>query len=147
MSDDPPLNWVQRRKRAEEHLESGLDDVWRDVRAALEDTSRSLKELYGFDSETEKVNGHRFRLKILKTPTQSKIREVNLDFDKFKQIVTVEYMGAARPAHRYTLSADSNSTFILDSQENAITPDEISRQILEPIFFGQPIKYRTGFLG
>lgn len=146
MSDDPPLNWVQRRKRIENNLASGLDELWRDIRSALEDASRSLKDEYQYESETETVNGHRFRVKIVKTPTQSKIRQVDLDCNQQKRMISVEFIGGSKASQHYALSADGNGVFILDSDEK-ITPDEMSCRILEPLFFERPIGFRRAFLG
>ena len=39
-------NWVERRKHAAEILNNKAESLWQDVRAAIEDASRSFNEHY-----------------------------------------------------------------------------------------------------
>jgi hypothetical protein len=125
-SNDHLLNWVERKHLAERHLQDERDVLWRDTCAALEDASRSFNKLYQGESDTEAINGHRFR--ITYQPAKSSQRsDIDLDFNEEKSTIKVTYPKSNRPSCVFGIEADHTSAFITDEKRNRLSPDEVSQ--------------------
>lgn len=140
------LNWVEKRKKTEENLAADIEYIWRDVKQALEDATRSFNDEYEGSAEAIPVNGHRFRIVINSSATTNHRQrtEIDVDFDRNKRTLKAD---SPNPPARYLpvqmqICADPESAFVCDEQGNRITAEEFSRMVLEPIFF--PEKSVTG---
>jgi hypothetical protein len=136
-SNDHLLNWVERKHLAEGHLQDERDVLWRDTCAALEDASRSFNKLYQGESDTEAINGHRFR--ITYSHPQSKQRcDIDVDFNEANSTIRVTYPKSNRRSCLFGIEADHMSAFITDEKRNRLSPDEVSQQILKDLLFPSP---------
>jgi hypothetical protein len=134
-------NWVQRRAIKERVLDTGAIEVWNEVRSSLEDACESYNKHYCPNPNRQEVkyrpeNGNR----LLITRTVQGDHLTN-----FREVVTqviVEF-DSAIPAIRFTrderprelrISSNDSSAYVKEG-ESQISPDEVSRRILEPIFF------------
>ncbi len=126
------LNWVERKKRAEEHLVRGASYLWRDLCNALTDASHSFNQLYQAKTEAKPISADRFR--VTYTARNGAQQLINIDFNEQDLSVDVSYRHSSRGGQRYSLSADESSAFFSDSHGHALTADAVSELILKPAF-------------
>jgi hypothetical protein len=136
-SNDHPLNWIERQHLAEGHLQDERDALWQDICAALEDASRSFNKLYQGKSDTESINGHRFRISYQPSDSNPR-RDIDLDFNEETSKITAKYAKSNHPSCVYRIEADHLEAFIADEKGNRISADEVSQQILGDVFFPHP---------
>ncbi len=141
------LTWVERRKKIESNLFADLDYIWRDVKQALEDATKSFNSEYSGDAEAVAVNGHRFRIRCTSSPTPTSHRptEIDIAFDKEKRELQADSpdLLMRHLPKRFHICADVSSAFICDDKDQRITPDQVSQLVLEPVFF--PTKSHHGW--
>lgn len=140
------MNWVEKRKKTEENLAADIEYIWRDVKQALENATRSFNAEYEGSAEAVAVNGHRFRILINSSSTTNHRQrtEIDVDFDRDKRTLKAD---SPNPPVRYVpvqmqICADPESAFVCDEQGKRVTAEEFSQKVLEPIFF--PEKSATG---
>jgi hypothetical protein len=130
-------NWVEHRYAIESSLERNSPQLWQDVRSALQNACESFVARYGNSKGVEinvkPENGRRLRITLFTTRGEVP-RFVVVSFDpKVNEISWVnDDTGAIK------ISADQNGAFLADENGKHVTPDELSRQILEPFLFGKP---------
>ena len=145
MNSEQPPNWVQRRARREFLLDSKADEVWNDVRAAVQDACDTYNEHYSPPNQPtvdyKLENGH--RLRITKTVPADGLTV----FHPVKETLVVAFDKAA-PA--ITMSRDSTGTraFRIDARETEVfakgddgtkvSADQLSEKILERFLFSSP---------
>lgn len=135
-------NWVDRRKQATEILNSKAESLWHDVRAAIEDASRSFNGHYGRDlSEKSTVvptNDHRLRVSVTGSV---KDRIVDIDFNRENKTITgTAHDGGAVKV--FQMVADSTSAFLTEGDNTErIEPDKLSEKVLVSLFFPEESVY------
>jgi hypothetical protein len=132
MSEDQQLNWVEKRKKAENHFADSAPGLWRDLCAAMKDASRSFNKLYKGESEVTAINGHRFRVVIL---ADGKKHEADIDFDDQSGKISTSYDADISERLTFHIKADHLSAFIVDNMGARLSVEEVSRSILTPSFF------------
>lgn len=132
------LNWVTRKKLAENHVKESSESMWHDVRAAIEDSCRSFNEIYGKEVgnsySAAPNNDHRIRVT---SSRQGKSETVDIDFSREAVTITATYHNRSGPK-TYRMKADAETAFMVDESDQRLTPDEISENILSPMFFPDP---------
>jgi hypothetical protein len=130
-------NWVQKRKKAEEHLKCTSESLWQDVIASIEDASRSFNELYGKEfnrkASTALTNDHRVRVSV--ADANKDTETVDVDFNRENKTIEANYHQRSSSRVSFRLSANHESAFILDESNNQASPGEVSRLILQSAFF------------
>ena len=134
-------NWVEQRYAIENCLTNQKGEVWNQVRAALQDACKSFRDHYASSVPAKLTdqleNGSRIRISL---PFPVPMRQTG---DQITGIVVL--FNASIPAidwadddgsHRALISSDEKEAFIVDAGKR-ITPDELSRKILEPLFFAK----------
>jgi hypothetical protein len=141
-------NWVERKKQASQQLSSRSESLWHEVKAAIEDASRSFNELYSKEldrkSSIEPTNDHRVRISV-QGGGLPRTRTVDVEFDRDDKTLKAN-SHENREITTFMMTADFESAFIIqEDSDERISPDEISRRILEPILFGENTgsAYRT----
>jgi hypothetical protein len=127
MSEQPDLNWVERRHRAEKHLAGAKIGLWSDVCAALTDACRSFNRLYGGKSEVTRSNGHRLLIVL------GQDDRIEVDFDNQAAKINVSYIGAPPrfSVKNFKMQADHLAAFIVeDGDDKRLNADEVSERIL-----------------
>jgi hypothetical protein len=145
-------NWVERRAIQDRNLESGAPQIWSAVRSALDDACRSYNAHYIHDFNRPEVrfnpeNGSRaIIVRTLYTDrgiaTDERTEEILVTFDS-----TIPAIVATRKdkSERFDIASDQNSAFVARGDKR-LDADEISRAILEPLFFRKGEKRRPIFI-
>jgi hypothetical protein len=125
------MNWVERRAARERHLQN-LGSVWVDVCAAIVSAVESFNQLYCADQskvelgETEK--GSHIRIGV---PTKDAV--VQIDVNLIEHKIQARY-SKGRNNQNFRIDADHEAPYV-KCKDVRCTPDEVSRHILEPLFF------------
>jgi hypothetical protein len=134
------MNWVERRAARERHLrDSG--SVWVDVYTAIVSAVESFNQHYRTDQskvelgDTEK-NSH---IQVLIPPASGAV--VRIDVNLAERKIQARYSNG-RDTQNFQIDADHESPYV-KCRDTRCTPDEVSRLILEPLFFPSTVS-RTG---
>jgi hypothetical protein len=115
------VDWVQRRKIAEENLEKAIDGLWFDVRLCVQAACQSFRDRYlGYAEFTDSQNNN-FKVTCKQLGVlQSASTEVSFAFDRGKSLLRVEYSSYSlgKLGKSYLLDADTDSAFIISSSRN-----------------------------
>jgi hypothetical protein len=133
MSEQAPLNWVEKRHHAEKNLADSKSQLWQELCAALSDASQSFNQLYGGKSEASRIHDHRFRVDLRAAD------QIDVDFNDQAGIINASYVSYP-PRFRvrnFRMGADYESAFFTDDNNMRLTPDEVCEIILFPSFFGE----------
>ena len=143
-------NWVQKRAQRESILASKSSGVWDLIRAALQDAVESYNEHYSNPSKPEATckleNGKRVLITRAfysmegGSPLEKSLK-ILVEFDEQRpciKFVQESFSG------EFGLSSDDREAFVHDRGER-IEPDEVSRRMLEPIFFRREERKRPIF--
>jgi len=135
-------NWIDRRSAVETNLRVKSVEVWHAVRGALQDACHSFREHY----ETVETS-------ILTDKVENCSRMMIDIF--FKRIgsrrTVIVYFNPTLPAIEWTvenkvmISANETDVFAVDEDGKRISPDALSRRILEPLIFGDDSPYKPTF--
>jgi len=132
------MNWVERRAAREAALKKHSADVWHSIRSALQDACGSFRKHYADEGilEDKLENGNRLHisLRLERNPAKGRYQEARKDvlisFNEDKAII--EYI-TDESTRTVEISSDETSAFLKEQ----ISPDELSRRILEPVLFGR----------
>jgi hypothetical protein len=131
MSEQAPLNWVEKRHQAEKNLADSKFQLWSDLCAALSGASQSFNQLYAGKSEASRIHDHRFRVDLRAAD------QIDVDFNDQAGTINASYVSYP-PRFRvrnFRMAADHESAFFTDENNTRLTPDEVSESILVPSFF------------
>jgi hypothetical protein len=131
MSEQAPLNWVEKRHQAEKNLAESKSQLWHDLCLALSDASKSFNQLFGGKSEASRIHDHRFRVDLRASD------QIDVDFSDQAGTINASYVSYP-PRFRvrnFRMGADHESAFFIDENNTRLTPDEVSESILVPSFF------------
>jgi hypothetical protein len=151
-------NWVERRAHREGLLK-GADDVWNQVRAAIQDACDSFNEHYPAQAPVQYEQENGSRLCITRTIPAND----DLTFGATKVRVSVTFTAAKITAvysdrsSTYRITADDESAFVIDRRATGtltehlhqrqkgrsdgyrrMSPDDVSEAILKSILFPLP---------
>lgn len=139
--EDGNLNWVMRRALRDRMLSTGAFIVWEGVRAALQDACETYNEHYPADANRKEVrcefeNGK--RLKITRTLFVNRldrsvdVKTMLVSFDDDAPLI--QAVAASGSPVKFRIQANETSAYPIH-EEKPISAEELSRLILEPLFF------------
>jgi hypothetical protein len=133
VSDQEEPNWVEKRWRAGNHLADSKLELWRAVCDALTAASKTFNARYQGTSETAQIDGHQFRIVL---PAQHRT-QIDVKFEEQSGAITgtISYDVPMLHFRNFRISADHLSAFLVDDKDARLTPDEVSKRILESSFF------------
>jgi hypothetical protein len=134
------LDWVQRRKIAEENLEKAIDSLWLDVRIAVQSACQGFSARYDGYAEFVDIPNNNFKVRCRQLGSlQATLTEMTCLFDRSKNLLTVEYspFSLGKSSKAFLLDADTDSAFIISKSGKGLrlSPDDVSCDCLEQIFF------------
>lgn len=136
-------NWVSRRIAVEKSLLNNSRCVWNEVRSALQDACSSYSDYYcagrGKELTSALENGSRIRIDLPNPVTivgpsmalESKAMSIVVAFNH--KLPAVEWADD-NGSHSVMIAADEKEAFLFDG-EKRLSPDELSRIILEHLLF------------
>jgi hypothetical protein len=135
-------NWVERRAKREGVLDGKAEELWDQIRAALQDACDSYNEHYGYDPNKPKVscrleNSRRAlitRTRPVDHMTRFREERIRIIVEFDKEGPTVTATRDTTSPQNFTISSDESEVFVMIARER-ISPDELSRRILEPLLF------------
>lgn len=137
------MNWVEKKSACERALADGAPDLWNKIRSAIQDSCESYNTLYGSVMENratcELENGKRVRIekqiRTINSPSSHRddVMRIVVAFHADPPRVSVAGDGPVK-SRDYPISSNETTAFI-GSVERPFEPDELSKQIMEPLLF------------
>lgn len=128
-------NWIEKAALQRRRLaaEGGL--LWESVRSAVQDSCDSFRQYYQIDGTTDLTNrvenGFRFIVSQF-TQMGASRTTVIVYYKSDTQVIT---WPTDNGPEYVSIRADENSVFLADKEGKKLTPDDVSRLILEPLLF------------
>jgi hypothetical protein len=128
------MDWVSDRSERERIIAEGAPNLWSDVCSAFEEAVKSMQRKYPElpnKPEYSRISENKFVVRLRRMARDSK--EVSVTFSPDRKEILVD-MGIAKRKYVVTFDVDDGAA-VLKLDGRAITPDELSRHVLEPLFF------------
>lgn len=135
------MNWIEKRWSREQHLSKDAPEIWQAVTVAVENSCTSFMQHYSALSGVtfKQQNGHRILVTVTRkyVPTgissyQSEV-PVQLIYEQGENQINV-VIGYNKNPKKFEIKSDEEHAFIFYGGKE-ISPDELSRLVLEDIFF------------
>jgi hypothetical protein len=132
-------NWIERRYAIEYCLAKDKGEVWNSVRSALQDACESFNKHYASRGELtiQLENGFRIRISF---PSADLLDQLEHPVDSiivvFNPKIPAIDWAFADGSHSIVISSDEHEAFLVEDGKR-LTPDDLSRKILEPLVFGK----------
>jgi hypothetical protein len=120
-------NWVERKSTREANLKDHAEDVWQNVRAAIQDCCESFRKHYNGDIKDDLENGMRIRITV---PYRTAPKQTILvSFNQAR--ATIEVTTGASATKAYHIDADETHAFITDDNHKEVNADQFTQLTLE----------------
>ncbi|MGA7236405.1 MAG: hypothetical protein WBY44_12040 [Bryobacteraceae bacterium] len=129
-------NWVERKASRDANLREHAEEVWHDVRSAIQDCCESFRIHYNRGVQDQLENGSRIRITV-SYPTGQR-QTILVAFRSTLIEVTV----GERSPKTYNMDADEAHAFITDENGKEINPDDFTRVALEAALTKPPSQSR-----
>jgi hypothetical protein len=131
------MDWVEDRARRERIVREAAPELWRDLCTAIEEAVKSMQRIYQqgpICPEFNKVHDNSVIVRML--GENGGRSECSFTFEPDSYQITVVGVGGKRSKDRILIEEqDGQASLVIDGKR--LTPDQVSRAILEPLFFRQ----------
>lgn len=129
-------NWVERRARREKNLKD-TPAAWEAVRTAIDNCCNSYRANFSSIAEVsnQPENGHRILITVRFVVMPAIPRRISIEFARRENKIRATIDDGA--AKVFDIDADTERPFI-SFRSKEISPDELTREVLEKALFEPP---------
>jgi hypothetical protein len=132
-------NWVERKAARRDNLQNQAQEVWQNVRAAIQDCCESFRKHYNQGLEDKLENGTRIRLTV---PYDTALRQtVIVGFNQ--RANEIEVTVGALASKTYRIDANETHAFVTNQDGKEISADEFTQTALEGALTKPPSQARN----
>ena len=143
MGDEKALNWVERRGICETNRREQAPKIWQEVLAALQDACESFSKHYPFEKRancnpcTPDDDGQVARITRIAQKLSGSVLVPDGKPDEVAVVTfTKQSFSISSGKLKLSIQSDDSGVCVMESDKH-LTPDEVSRRILEPHLFPQ----------
>jgi hypothetical protein len=136
------MDWVKQRAQREKILNEAAPDLWSDLCSAIEEAVKSMKRFYDQGPTQAEFSRPHDNKVVVRLRRNQRSVECSFTFDPDTRQIIIG-RGIAKNLNQITMDVhDGRVCFILNQER--FTPDELSRRILEPLFFEKWDRLESG---